>query len=59
VAPVVDESDDGWHATMAVNSTGVFYGMRAAIPALRRNGGGSIINIASIYGPVGAPGYIA
>jgi 3alpha(or 20beta)-hydroxysteroid dehydrogenase len=59
VAPVVDESDDGWHTTMAVNSTGVFYGMRAAIPALQRNGGGSIINIASIYGPVGAPGYIA
>ena len=59
VAPVVDESDDGWHTTMAVNSTGVFYGMRAAIPALCRNGGGSIINIASIYGPVGAPGYIA
>ena len=59
VAPVVDESDDGWHTTMAVNATGVFYGMRAAIPALRRNGGGSIINIASIYGPVGAPGYVA
>jgi NAD(P)-dependent dehydrogenase (short-subunit alcohol dehydrogenase family) len=59
VAPMVDESDDGWHTTMAVNATGVFYGMRAAIPALRRNGGGSIINIASIYGPVGAPGYVA
>jgi NAD(P)-dependent dehydrogenase (short-subunit alcohol dehydrogenase family) len=59
VAPVVEESDDGWHTTMAVNATGVFFGMRAAIPALRRNGGGSIINIASIYGPVGAPGYVA
>jgi NAD(P)-dependent dehydrogenase (short-subunit alcohol dehydrogenase family) len=59
VAPIVDESDDGWHATMAVNATGVFYGMRAAIPALRRSGGGSIINIASIYGPVGAAGYVA
>jgi 3alpha(or 20beta)-hydroxysteroid dehydrogenase len=59
VAPVVDESDDGWQTTMAVNATGVFYGMRAAIPALRRAGGGSIINIASIYGPVGAPGYVA
>jgi 3alpha(or 20beta)-hydroxysteroid dehydrogenase len=44
---------------MAVNATDVFYGMRAAIPALRRNSGGSIINIASIYGPVGAPGYVA
>jgi 3alpha(or 20beta)-hydroxysteroid dehydrogenase len=59
VAPIVEESDDGWQATMAVNATGVFYGMRAAIPALCRSGGGSIINIASIYGPVGAPGYIA
>lgn len=59
VAPIIDESDDGWLATMAVNATGVFYGMRAAIPALGRNGGGSIINIASIYGPVGAPGYVA
>jgi NAD(P)-dependent dehydrogenase (short-subunit alcohol dehydrogenase family) len=58
VAPIAEESDDGWHTTMAVNATGVFYGMRAAIPALRRNGG-SIINIASIYGPVGAPGYAA
>jgi 3alpha(or 20beta)-hydroxysteroid dehydrogenase len=59
VAPIVDESDDGWGATMAVNASGVFYGMRAAIPALRRVGGGSIVNIASIYGPVGAPGYVA
>jgi 3alpha(or 20beta)-hydroxysteroid dehydrogenase len=59
VAPIVDESDDGWLSTMAVNATGVFYGMRASIPALRRNGGGSIINIASIYGPVGATGYVA
>jgi 3alpha(or 20beta)-hydroxysteroid dehydrogenase len=59
VAATVDETDDGWGTTMAVNATGVFYGMRAAIPALRRAGGGSIINIASIYGPVGAPGYVA
>ncbi len=59
VAPLVDESDDGWQTTMAVNSTGVFYGMRAAIPAMLRAGGGSIVNIASIYGPVGAPGYVA
>jgi Enoyl-(Acyl carrier protein) reductase len=44
---------------MAVNATGVFYGMRAAIPALRRAGGGSIVNVASIYGSVGASGYVA
>ena len=59
MAAVVDETDDGWHDTMAVNATGVFYGMRAAIPALRRAGGGSVINVASIYGPVGAPHYVA
>jgi 3alpha(or 20beta)-hydroxysteroid dehydrogenase len=59
VAPIVDETDEGWHGTMSVNATGVFYGMRTAIPALRRAGGGSIINVASIYGPVGAPGYVA
>jgi NAD(P)-dependent dehydrogenase (short-subunit alcohol dehydrogenase family) len=59
VAPMAEETDDGWHRTMAVNATGVFYGMRAAIPALRRAGGGSIINVASIYGPVGAAGYVA
>jgi 3alpha(or 20beta)-hydroxysteroid dehydrogenase len=59
VATTVDETDDGWDGTMAVNATGVFYGMRAAITALRRAGGGSIINVASIYGPVGALGYIA
>jgi len=58
VAPIAEETDEGWAATMAVNATGVFYGMRAAIPAMLARGG-SIINIASIYGPVGAPGYVA
>ena len=58
VAPIAEETDEGWAATMAVNATGVFYGMRAAIPAMLGRGG-SIINIASIYGPVGAPGYVA
>jgi NAD(P)-dependent dehydrogenase (short-subunit alcohol dehydrogenase family) len=58
VAPIAEETDEGWAATMSVNATGVFYGMRAAIPAMLGRGG-SIINIASIYGPVGAPGYVA
>jgi NAD(P)-dependent dehydrogenase (short-subunit alcohol dehydrogenase family) len=42
-----------WEKTMAVNSTGVFLGTRAAIPALRRAGGGSIVNISSQLGLVG------
>jgi len=42
-----------WERIMAVNSTGVFLGTRAAIPAMRRAGGGSIVNISSQLGLVG------
>jgi NAD(P)-dependent dehydrogenase (short-subunit alcohol dehydrogenase family) len=42
-----------WDRTMAVNATGVFLGTRAAIPALRRAGAGSIVNISSQLGLVG------
>ena len=42
-----------WERTMAVNSTGVFLGTRAVIPAMRRAGGGSVINISSQLGLVG------
>ncbi len=53
---------DAWHRTVAVNLTGVFHVCRAAIPALRAAGGGSIINISSQYGLVGclaSPAYCA
>lgn len=43
-----------WDRVMAVNLTGALLGMRAAIPAIRRRGGGSIVNVSSIYGIVGA-----
>ena len=39
---------------MDVNSTGIFLGMKTAIPEMRKAGGGSIINISSIYGLVGS-----
>ena len=42
-----------WHRVMAVNSTGVFLGTAAAIPHMRKNGGGSIVNLSSISGVVG------
>lgn len=38
---------------MTINLDSVFYGMRACAPLLRRNGGGSIVNISSIAGMVG------
>jgi NAD(P)-dependent dehydrogenase (short-subunit alcohol dehydrogenase family) len=48
-----------WNSVMDVNATGVFLGTRAVIPAMQRAGGGSIINISSIYGIVGSAGNAA
>ena len=48
-------SREEWDRIMAVNSTGVFLGTRAAIRAMQAAGGGSIINISSQMGIVGAP----
>src|SRR5262245_41072187 len=42
-----------WDRVMAVNAKGVFLGTKVAIPAMRRTGGGSIINISSQLGLVG------
>jgi NAD(P)-dependent dehydrogenase (short-subunit alcohol dehydrogenase family) len=50
---LADTTLDDWNRTMSVNSTGVFLGTRAAIPAMRAAGGGSIINISSQLGLVG------
>lgn len=44
---------DGWAAVIGVNLNGVFYSMRAEIAAMLNNGGGSIVNMASILGSVG------
>lgn len=47
---------------ISINLDGVFYGMRYQIPAMLKNGGGSIVNIASILGQVTfatAPAYVA
>ena len=53
--PLLEEQTlDHWNRVMEVNATGVYLGTRAAIPAMRRAGGGSIINISSICGIVGS-----
>ena len=48
-----DLSQKTWDRVMEVNSTGVFLGTKAAIPEMRKAGGGSIINISSQMGIVG------
>src|SRR5690606_28909047 len=53
---------DGWDKTLAINLSGVFYGLRYQIPALLASGGGSIVNVASILGQAGtknSPAYVA
>ena len=50
---VEDTTLEAWNRVMAVNAAGVFLGTRAAIPAMRAAGGGSIINISSQLGLVG------
>ena len=52
---IEDTSADEWDRIFAVNAKGVFLGTKAALPALRENGGGSIINISSTAGLVGSP----
>ncbi len=55
-AKIEDTSEADWDRIMAVNVKGVFLGTKAAIPALREAGGGSIVNISSTAGLVGSPG---
>ena len=48
-----ETSESEWDRVMAINAKGVFLGTQAAIPEMRRAGGGSIINISSQLGLVG------
>ncbi len=45
-----------WELIMAANATSVLLGTKHAIPAMRRTGGGSIVNVVSIYAMVGSRG---
>lgn len=55
VGPLEEIEVDDWDRTQAVCLRGVFLGMKHAIPAMRANGGGSIISTASIAGIDGYP----
>jgi NAD(P)-dependent dehydrogenase (short-subunit alcohol dehydrogenase family) len=50
-------SEDDWDRVIAVNLKGVWAGMKYAIPHLRAAGGGSIVNMASVQGLIGFPGW--
>ncbi|GAA1061790.1 glucose 1-dehydrogenase [Agromyces bracchium] len=60
--PIEDYTLEAWDTILKINLTGVFYGIKAAIPALKESGAGSIINISSTAGLQGyeaLPGYNA
>ncbi|MFD1811652.1 SDR family NAD(P)-dependent oxidoreductase [Rhodococcus gannanensis] len=57
--PVATISLDDWHHIVGVNQTGVFYGMRSVIPTMQAQQAGSIVNVSSIWGIVGAAGVSA
>ena len=51
----MDVPTEDWDQIMEVNAKGVFLGTKYAIPAMKRAGGGSIVNISSIAGILGRP----
>lgn len=53
------ETETGWAKMIAVNQTGPFLGMKAAVPELLKTGNAAIVNISSLYGLIGSPDAIS
>ncbi|MFF3750601.1 SDR family NAD(P)-dependent oxidoreductase [Streptomyces sp. NPDC002018] len=56
---LVDLGVEDWNATVAVNLSAVFYGLKYQIPAITAAGGGAIVNVSSVYGDRGLTHYAA
>jgi 3-hydroxybutyrate dehydrogenase len=59
VAPVEEFPEAKWDQIIALNLSAVFYGMKSAIPGMKKKGWGRIINIASAHGLVASPHKVA
>uniref|UniRef100_UPI0030DD25C2 SDR family NAD(P)-dependent oxidoreductase n=1 Tax=uncultured Maricaulis sp. TaxID=174710 RepID=UPI0030DD25C2 len=55
VAPVEDFPTEKWDAIIAINLTSVFHAAKAAVPVMKRQGRGRIVNLASAHGLVASP----
>lgn len=53
------ETPEGWSRMIAINQTGPFFGMKAAVPALLKTGNAAIVNISSLFGLIGSPDAIS
>jgi NAD(P)-dependent dehydrogenase (short-subunit alcohol dehydrogenase family) len=56
---ITDTSDELWERVISINQKGTFLGMRTAVPAMRRAGGGSIVNISSVLATMGSGNSVA
>jgi len=56
VAPTAEYDEAVFDAVMGVNVKGVFLGLRHVLPEMIRQGGGAVVNTASVAGLVGTPG---
>jgi NAD(P)-dependent dehydrogenase (short-subunit alcohol dehydrogenase family) len=54
-----DTSEELWDSVVNINQKGVWLGMKMAVPAMRRRGGGAIVNISSVAGLTGSTGSTA
>eukprot|EP00271_Cylindrocystis_brebissonii_P002488 TRINITY_DN13135_c0_g1_i2.p2 TRINITY_DN13135_c0_g1~~TRINITY_DN13135_c0_g1_i2.p2 ORF type:complete len:174 (+),score=37.68 TRINITY_DN13135_c0_g1_i2:1268-1789(+) len=54
--PLMETSEEEWALVLDVNLSSVFRGMKAAVPRMRRRGGGAIVNISSSFAIVGSAG---
>ena len=58
-APAEEETEEGWESVMNVNAKGVFLCAREAARLMRKQGGGCIINTASVLSLIGCPASLA
>ena len=56
---ILETSDDMWFSALDVNLTAVFYLCREVIPAMQKNGGGTIVNTSSTWGLYPGPAHLA
>ncbi|MFC7050897.1 SDR family NAD(P)-dependent oxidoreductase [Emcibacter nanhaiensis] len=55
--PLHEQTSEDWDRIHNVNLKGVFYGIKYAVPALKKSGGGAIVNVSSAAGMVGWKGH--
>jgi NAD(P)-dependent dehydrogenase (short-subunit alcohol dehydrogenase family) len=56
---ILQTTDEMWHSALDVNLTAVFYLCRAAIPHMKKQGGGAIVNTSSMWGVYPGPDHLA